>query len=155
MPGLRSHIFVALAIFREHPQQENGPYDSLQSAVLMCVFYATQGAVTVCKTEAINVPMKKDHNVDDQLARIKDFGEWLKVVAPGWTISIPEVEHIGAGAEYITFSLCRGGLAIGLCDSPEDALAKIRDDRLFALYLQRAYGLLVLNKKGLLEVWRQ
>jgi hypothetical protein len=39
--------------------------------------------------------------------------------------------------------------------SPEDALAEIRDDRLFALFLQRAYGLLVLGKKGLLTVEHQ
>ncbi|WP_151639243.1 hypothetical protein [Noviherbaspirillum aerium] len=98
--------------------------------------------------------MEKDHNVDEQLARIEDFGDWLRHAAPPWTISRPEVHRTESGVAYITFSLCRQGLAVGLCDSPEDALAKIRDDHLFALYLQRAYGLLMLDKKSLLEVER-
>lgn len=99
--------------------------------------------------------MKKDHNVVELFARIEDFGAWLRQAAPGWTVSLPEVHHTDSGAAYITFSLCREGLAVGLCDSPEDALSKIHDDHLFALYLQRAYGLLVLDKKGLLAVEHQ
>jgi hypothetical protein len=98
--------------------------------------------------------MKKDQNVEEQLARIEDFGDWLGHAAPTWTISCPDVHRTESGVAYITFSLCCQGLAVGLCDSPEDALAKIRDDHLFALYLQHAYGLLVLDKKSLVEVER-
>ncbi|WP_151639066.1 hypothetical protein [Noviherbaspirillum aerium] len=93
--------------------------------------------------------MRQDDETSERLARIEDFSIWLRQTAPGWTISLPEVQHSAAGTAYITFSLCREGLAVSLCDSPEDALAKMRDDRLFALYLQRAYGMLVLEKKGL------
>ncbi|MEC4723867.1 hypothetical protein RY831_32700 [Noviherbaspirillum sp. CPCC 100848] len=93
--------------------------------------------------------IEKEYSVDEQLACIEDFGEWLRQVAPGWTISGPEAQRTSAGAVHITFSLCREGLAVGLCDSPEDALAQIRDDHLFALYLQRSYGLLILQKKSL------
>lgn len=98
--------------------------------------------------------MIKDYDIDEQFARIADFGDWLRRAAPGWTISIPEVHHTESGTAYVTFSLCREELAVSLCDSPEDALAKIRDDWLFALYLERAYGLLVLEKKSLCEVLR-
>lgn len=93
--------------------------------------------------------MTQAPDINEQLARIEDFGEWLRISAPAWTVSEPEVQHTATGTAFITFSLCRAGLAVALCDSPEDALAKIRDDRLFTLYLQRAYGLLVLERKRL------
>lgn len=93
--------------------------------------------------------MIEDREIIAERERIDDFGEWLRQVAPGWSISIPEVQRTEMGMSYITFSLRRGGLAVALCDSPEDALAKIRDDELLAQYLQRAYGLLVLGRKNL------
>lgn len=98
--------------------------------------------------------MRQDEESSEQLVRLEDFSQWLQLTAPGWTASAPEVQHTAAGTAYITFSLCREGLAISLCDSPEDALAKIGDDHLFALYLQRAYGLLVLGKRNLRRVSR-
>ena len=68
------------------------------------------------------------------------FRNWLEHAAPGWRASQPILERTETGKVFLVFSLYRHGLAVALCESPEDALEKIGDTRLLEEYLQLIKG---------------